>query len=225
MSKSPVWFAAALLILTAPAAGAQTVTELYVTPDTIRIEPGQRRGLTVQAFDEAGNVVLAIKYRTLDPSVASVAANGTVTAGRAGSTAVMVEAGRKTRMVTVYRGRQPGGRSAGNPKRCAGAFGYQPADGGARDPGPAPYGTWTRGGPGLLGRWDTRPGRPAALAVASDRGRHRRGFDRHHHGALDGPGDDSGPGARRADARHPCHRGARGARLGSGPGAALAGRA
>jgi hypothetical protein len=102
MSKRPVCLATVLVILCAPVAAAQTVTELYVTPDTIRFEPGQRRGLTVQAFDEAGNVVLAIKYRTLDPSVATVAANGTVTAGRAGSTAVMVEAGRKTRLVTVY---------------------------------------------------------------------------------------------------------------------------
>jgi hypothetical protein len=102
MRSHSVSLASVLLVLSAQAAGAQNVTELYVTPDTMRIQPGERQGLTVQAFDDAGNVVLAVKFRALDSAVARVAGNGTVTAVRGGSTAVVVEAGRKTRTVAVY---------------------------------------------------------------------------------------------------------------------------
>ncbi|MDZ4864631.1 MAG: hypothetical protein SGJ01_14445 [Gemmatimonadota bacterium] len=84
-----------------PAVAAQTVTELYVTPDTVRLEAGKRQGLGVQAFDDAGNAVLAINYRTADSLVARIASNGTITAGRAGRTQLMVEAGRKSRSVLV----------------------------------------------------------------------------------------------------------------------------
>jgi hypothetical protein len=83
------------------AAAAQNVTELYVTPDTLRLDAGQRQGLTVQAFDDAGNVILAVRYRTADSLVARVAANGTVTAGRAGETQVVVTAGKKSRTIPV----------------------------------------------------------------------------------------------------------------------------
>jgi len=80
---------------------AQNVTELYVTPDTLRLDPGQRQGLTVQAFDDAGNVIVAVRYRTTDSLVARVAANGTVTAARAGQTQVVVQAGKKSKTVAV----------------------------------------------------------------------------------------------------------------------------
>jgi acylphosphatase len=81
---------------------AQNVTELYVTPDTLRLQPGRKQGLTVQAFDDAGNVVLALKYRVLDSSVAQVTPNGTVSAGRAGSTDIVVQAGKKLKTVRIY---------------------------------------------------------------------------------------------------------------------------
>lgn len=91
----------ALLAMLAREAGAQNVTELYVSPDTVRLEAGLRLGLTVQAFDDAGNVILAVKYRAKDTTVAKVAPNGTVTAGRSGRTQIVVEAGKKSRAVTV----------------------------------------------------------------------------------------------------------------------------
>ncbi len=97
----PIIVSALLLATFAGRAGAQNVTELYVTPDTVRLESGLRLGLTVQAFDNAGNVIMAVRYRAKDTSVARVAANGTVTAGRSGRTQIVVEAGQKTKAVTV----------------------------------------------------------------------------------------------------------------------------
>lgn len=82
-------------------ASAQNVTELYVTPDTLRLDAGQRQGLTVQAFDDAGNVILAVRYRAADSLVARVASNGTVTAAHAGQTQVVVQAGKKSRSIAV----------------------------------------------------------------------------------------------------------------------------
>lgn len=100
--RTPRFLATALFLATlAGRAGAQNVTELYVTPDTVRLQSGLRLGLTVQAFDDAGNVIMAVRYRAKDTSVARVAANGTVTAGRSGRTQIVVEAGQKTRAVTV----------------------------------------------------------------------------------------------------------------------------
>lgn len=85
----------------APALAAQTVTELYVTPDTVRLDAGKRQGLGVQAFDDAGNAVIAIRYRVIDSLIARVAPNGTVTAAHEGRTQLIVEAGRKSRAVVV----------------------------------------------------------------------------------------------------------------------------
>jgi len=92
---------AALLVATTSPLAAQNVTELYVTPDTVRLEAGQRQGLTAQAFDEAGNAILAVRFRAADPTVARVAGNGTITAGRQGRTLITVQAGQKTRSVLV----------------------------------------------------------------------------------------------------------------------------
>ena len=82
-------------------ASAQNVTELYVTPDTIRLQSGQRQSLTVQAFDDAGNVMLAIRYRAADSSIASVAQNGIVSAARAGRTQIVVQAGKRSKTIPV----------------------------------------------------------------------------------------------------------------------------
>ncbi len=84
-----------------PALVAQTVTELYVSPDTVRVDAGQRLGLTVQAFDESGNAILAIGYRMVDSTVAAVAMNGTVTGLTPGRTEITVTAGRKSRSILV----------------------------------------------------------------------------------------------------------------------------
>jgi uncharacterized protein YjdB len=91
----------ALVLLAASPLAAQNVTELYVTPDTLRLEPGERQGVTVQAFDEAGNAILAVKFRVADSSIARVATNGTVDAGRRGRTTLTVQAGQKTQSVLI----------------------------------------------------------------------------------------------------------------------------
>jgi hypothetical protein len=111
MTRSTLILATVTLALTAPLA-AQNVTELYVTPDTLRIEAGQRQALTVQAFDEAGNAILAIKFKVADSTVAKVASNGTVSAGRRGRTVVTVEAGQKSRDVLVLVAGGPAPRAA-----------------------------------------------------------------------------------------------------------------
>lgn len=87
-------------MLASPAVG-QNVTELYVSPDTIRIEVGRRLAVTAQAFDDAGNAVLAIRYRVADSTVAKVATNGTVSGIRRGRTEVVVTAGRRSRSIAV----------------------------------------------------------------------------------------------------------------------------
>lgn len=87
-------------ILVSPVLG-QSVTELYVSPDTIKVEAGRREALTAQAFDDAGNAILAIHYRVADSTVARVAANGTVSGMRRGRTEVVVTAGRKSRSITI----------------------------------------------------------------------------------------------------------------------------
>lgn len=91
----------ALLALFTERARAQNVTELYVTPDTIRLRSGQSQGLTVQAFDDAGNVMFAIRYRAADSSIARVAQNGTVSAARAGRTEIVVQVGKKSKTIPV----------------------------------------------------------------------------------------------------------------------------
>lgn len=92
---------AALALFGATAAAAQTVTELYVTPDTIRLASGGRQALAVQAFDDAGNAVLTFSFRSSDTSIALVAANGAVTAGQGGRAQVTVQAGGKSQVVPV----------------------------------------------------------------------------------------------------------------------------
>lgn len=106
-------------LLASPVA-AQNVTELYVSPDTVRVEAGGRLGLTSQAFDEAGNAVLAIRYQVTDSTVARVAANGTVTGLRRGRTEVAVTAGRKTRAIVVV---VTGGSAPSAPRAAAAAPG------------------------------------------------------------------------------------------------------
>jgi hypothetical protein len=91
---------AAVVASSSPAA-AQTVTELYVTPDTIRLTSGGRQAIAVQAFDDAGNAVLNFAFRSSDTSIAQVAPNGAVTAGRGGRAGVTVSVGGKSQTVPV----------------------------------------------------------------------------------------------------------------------------
>jgi uncharacterized protein YjdB len=81
--------------------GAQAVSELYVTPDSLRLSEGDRHGLAVQAFDSTGNVFLGIRYRSANELVARVSPSGAVSAIKAGRTEIVIAAGGKTRTVAV----------------------------------------------------------------------------------------------------------------------------
>lgn len=91
----------ALALLLPRGSAAQTVTELYATPDSLRLEAGQRQGLSVQAFDDAGNAVLAIRFRSTDTLVARVASNGTVSALAGGRARIVIEAGSRSKTIQV----------------------------------------------------------------------------------------------------------------------------
>jgi uncharacterized protein YjdB len=124
---------AALLLAAASPLAAQNVTELYVSPDTLRLEVGQRQGLTVQAFDQAGNAILAVQFRVADSNVAEVAGNGTVIATRRGRTLITVQAGQKTRSVLVLVNRAPPEPAAASVPTAA-----EPSTSAGMAPPPAP---------------------------------------------------------------------------------------
>lgn len=100
-STSKLLLLAAMASALPAALAAQSVTELYVSPDTLRLDAGQRQGLSVQAFDDAGNAVVAIRFRSSDTLIAKVADNGTVSAVARGRARVVIEAGNKSRTVTI----------------------------------------------------------------------------------------------------------------------------
>lgn len=85
-------------------ATAQASTELYVTPDSLRLAPGEHRTLAVQAFDGVGNVILSLGFRSSDERVVRVSGNGVVTAMHPGRAEITVSAGRRTRAVPVQVG-------------------------------------------------------------------------------------------------------------------------
>ena len=92
----------ALLLLLATRAHAQDVTELYVAPDTLHLEVCQKEGLNVQAFDQVGNAILRIGYKSSDEKVVRVQPGGTVLALGPGAANISVQAGKKTKTVQVF---------------------------------------------------------------------------------------------------------------------------
>lgn len=153
-----------LIPLLLPAAlAAQAVTELDVSPDTLRLEPGQRQGLSVQAFDDQGNAVLALKYRSSDTLVVQVAANGTVNAVAAGRASVVVEAGGMSHTVAVLvRGAPPV-----TVTRAAASV-PAPAPAPAAEVPPAPAWTSLSAEPAELALLPTEVGRVQLRAVRAD---------------------------------------------------------
>jgi uncharacterized protein YjdB len=89
-----------LLAGTRPSWG-QSVTELYVSPDTLSLTVGQKQGLAVQAFDSNGNAILRMTFHSTDDAVVVVEGTGTVTAVGPGTAQVLVSAGRKSKSVVV----------------------------------------------------------------------------------------------------------------------------
>jgi uncharacterized protein YjdB len=96
-----VSLSAGLLVATATSGRAQTVTELYVSPDTLTLKVGEKQGLTVQAFDNNGNAILRMNFRSTDDAVVVVEGTGTVTGVAVGRSQIVVTAGRKTKSVYV----------------------------------------------------------------------------------------------------------------------------
>jgi uncharacterized protein YjdB len=98
----------AVILLAGPQPGwAQSVTELYVSPDTLSLTVGQKQGLAVQAFDNNGNAILRMTFHTTDDAVVVVEGTGTVTAVGPGTAQVIVSAGRKSKAVFVQVGGEP----------------------------------------------------------------------------------------------------------------------
>ena len=96
-----VSLSAGLLVASATAGQAQTVTELYVSPDTLTLQVGEKQGLTAQAFDNNGNAILRMSFRSTDDGVVVVEGTGTVTGVAVGTGQIVVTAGRKTHSVYV----------------------------------------------------------------------------------------------------------------------------
>lgn len=97
-----------LILFAGPQRGwAQSVTELYVSPDTLSLTVGQKQGLAVQAFDSNGNAVVRMTFHTTDDAVVVVEGTGTVTAVGPGTAQVIVSAGRKSKAVFVQVGGEP----------------------------------------------------------------------------------------------------------------------
>src|SRR4029450_3059568 len=95
----------AVILLVGPQPGwAQSVTELYVSPDTLSLTVGQKQGLAVQAFDNNGNAILRMTFHTTDDAVVVVEGTGTVTAVGPGTAQVIVSAGRKSTPGVVQGG-------------------------------------------------------------------------------------------------------------------------
>ncbi len=91
-----------MLLLAGPRwVSSQSVTELYVSPDTLSLMVGQKQGLAVQAFDSNGNAILRMSFRSTDDAVVVVEGTGTVTAVGPGQAQVVVSAGRKSKAIFV----------------------------------------------------------------------------------------------------------------------------
>ncbi|HSE67508.1 MAG TPA: Ig-like domain-containing protein [Gemmatimonadales bacterium] len=91
-----------VILLAGPKPGwGQSVTELYVSPDTLSLTVGQKQGLAVQAFDSNGNAILRLTFHSTDDAVVVVEGTGTVTAVGPGAAQVLVSAGRKSKSVYV----------------------------------------------------------------------------------------------------------------------------
>ena len=98
----------ALILLAGSQRGwAQSVTELYVSPDTLSLTVGQKQGLAVQAFDSNGNAIVRMTFHTTDDAVVVVEGTGTVTAVGPGTAQVIVSAGRKSKAVFVQVSGEP----------------------------------------------------------------------------------------------------------------------
>ena len=84
----PLVLAPARAVAQAPA----PVAEVVVTPEQLSLRAGARGTLAASAYDRQGNLISAARftYRSADPSIARVQANGAVTALKAGATTIDV---------------------------------------------------------------------------------------------------------------------------------------
>src|SRR5688572_28283190 len=89
-----------LAALAGPVA-AQQVNEVLVSPEHLALRVGERRALIPAAYDRIGNVVPTARftYRSTNPAIAAVDAEGSVTGRGPGSATIEVISG--TRRATV----------------------------------------------------------------------------------------------------------------------------
>ncbi len=92
MGGSPSRVLSTVVVLTsAPDVGAGTATQLGVTPPTLQMAVGTRRALGAKPYDMTGRLLaVAVAYSSSDPTVASVTADGVVTAISQGSADIIV---------------------------------------------------------------------------------------------------------------------------------------
>ncbi|MFO0071309.1 MAG: Ig-like domain-containing protein, partial [Gemmatimonas sp.] len=82
---------------TAPQPGGPAVREVIVTPDSLRLAPGQTATLRAEARGAAGTVATtAIEWSSETPTVASISPAGVVTAVSPGRARVSARAGSTT---------------------------------------------------------------------------------------------------------------------------------
>jgi Tol biopolymer transport system component/uncharacterized protein YjdB len=88
-----------------PAASGQTIAEVQVTPDELRLETGQDTRLFAAAYDPQGRIIAtaSITYLSSDTAIATVTPDGSVTGHAAGRALIEAVAGgrRDTAQVSV----------------------------------------------------------------------------------------------------------------------------
>jgi uncharacterized protein YjdB len=104
-----------LAALAGPVA-AQQVNEVLVSPENLALRVGERRALIPAAYDRIGNVVPTARftYRSTNPAIAAVDAEGSVTGRGPGSATIEVISGtRRATVAVTVTGAAGGGSPAG----------------------------------------------------------------------------------------------------------------
>jgi len=100
----------------AAAAGAQTVAEVQVTPETMTLGVGQKQPLFATAFDSKGNLIAAAKFSfySSDSLIAQVRKDGIVVGVKPGLAKVEARSqGKRASLAVLVTGTSPGDASGG----------------------------------------------------------------------------------------------------------------
>ncbi len=103
---------AALFLCAAAPCSAQRVVKLVVNPLALRLEAGDSQGILTEVTSDAGVVLpferAGVVFASLDTTVVTVTAAGSVIAVRPGRTEITVRAGTLTRRISVIVSQAPG---------------------------------------------------------------------------------------------------------------------